>query len=560
MTNLRLDDWFRGLRGPGFAALVAMLAGLPGLLALPPLDRDESRFAQATVQMLETRDFVKINYQDQPRDKKPVGIHWLQAASVSLFSNVEDRQIWAWRIPSLLGAMLAAAACAWGAAAFLGPRGGVLAGVFLGASFMLSTEAGIAKTDAVLCGATTLALAAMTRLYLASRGGPPAGRRTKVLFWFGLGLATLVKGPIGPMVALLTGLALWAWDRKAGWVRTLGWSWGLVIFVAMVGPWALAITIATDGAFWGAAIGGDLAPKLVGGHESHGAPAGMHLLLSPILTFPFAFILPAALFAGWKGRNEPGIRFALCWLIPAWLVFELMPTKLVHYTLPTYGALAWLAAAACAEVLNKTTRISGSVLAIVSSLAFCAIGIMAVNRFGTTENILPTAIAVALYAATGLVASILLLRQAPQVALLAAACLGVMAHSVLAGLVVPGLKPLMLSSRTAHVMKEAGLAPRMGLLPGPVTVAGYAEPSLVFALGTKTELSDGNAAAKAIAEGRPAIVESRQQDAFDAGMRDEGTKARLVGQVDGLNYSNGDETSLRLYRPLKAPDGREPHS
>jgi hypothetical protein len=109
-------------------------------------------------------------------------------------------------------------------------------------------------------------------------------------------------------------------------------------------------------------------------------------------------------------------------------------------------------------------------------------------------------------------------------------------------------------------MKEAGLAPRMGLLPGPVTVAGYAEPSLVFALGTKTELSDGNAAAKAIAEGRPAIVESRQQDAFDAGMRDEGTKARLVGQVDGLNYSNGDETSLRLYRPLKAPDGREPHS
>lgn len=557
--NTRLDDWFRGLRGPAFAALVAMLAGLPGLLALPPLDRDESRFAQATVQMLETRDFVKINYQDQPRDKKPVGIHWLQAASVSLFSNVEDRQIWAWRIPSLLGAMLAAAACAWGAAAFLGPRGGMLAGVFLGAGFMLSTEAGIAKTDAVLCGATTLALAAMARLYLASRGGPPAGRRTKVLFWFGLGLATLVKGPIGPMIALLTGLALWAWDRKADWVKTLGWTWGLVIFVAMVGPWAVAITIATDGAFWGAAIGGDLAPKLVGGHESHGAPAGMHLLLAPILIFPFAFILPAALFAGWRGRNEPGIRFALCWLIPAWLVFELMPTKLVHYTLPTYGALAWLAAAAAAQVLNRTIRITGSVLAVVSSLVFCALGIMAVNQFGTAENVLPTAVAVALYAATGLVASILLLRQAPQIAILASACLGVAAHSILAGLVVPGLKPLMLSSRTAHAMRAEGLAPRMGLLPGPVTVAGYAEPSLVFALGTKTELSDGAAAAKALAEGRPAIVESRQQVSFDTALIDDGVKARMVGQIDGLNYSNGDATSLRLYRPLIAPDGREPH-
>jgi 4-amino-4-deoxy-L-arabinose transferase-like glycosyltransferase len=559
MMNMRLDHWFRGLRGPVFAALVAMLAGLPGLLALPPLDRDESRFAQATVQMLETRDFVKINYQDQPRDKKPVGIHWLQAVSVSLLANVEDRQIWAWRVPSLLGAMLAAAACAWGAAAFLGPRGGLLAGVFLGASFMLSTEAGIAKTDAVLCGATTLALAAMARLYLAARGGPPAGRWTKALFWLGLGLATLVKGPIGPMMVLLTGLGLWAWDRKADWVASLGWAWGLVIFVAIVGPWAVAITIATDGAFWGAAIGGDLAPKLAGGHESHGAPPGLHFLLSPILTFPFGFILPAALVAAWKGRSQPGIRFALCWLIPTWLVFELMPTKLVHYTLPTYGALAWLAAAACEQVLGRASRFAGAGLALVSALVFCALSVMAVSRYGAAPNVLPAAVAVAFYMATGLVAGVLLLRQAPQAALLAAACLGMAAHGVLAGLVVPRLQPLMLSSRTARAMKLEGLAPRTGLMPGPVTVAGYAEPSLVFALGTTTELADGAAAAKALSEGRPAIVESRQQAAFEAAIKQGQIKARAVGQINGLNYSNGDQTQLRLYRPLRAAAGSEPH-
>ena len=112
----------RGWRGPAVAALVAFLAGLPGLLAVPPLDRDESRFAQATAQMLESRDFVVIRYQDEPRFKKPVGIHWLQAASVSLLSSPEGRQIWAYRIPSLLGAMLAAAACTWGAAGFFGDR------------------------------------------------------------------------------------------------------------------------------------------------------------------------------------------------------------------------------------------------------------------------------------------------------------------------------------------------------------------------------------------------------------------------------------------------------
>src|ERR1700760_1465672 len=99
----------RGWRGPALAAFVALVAGLPGLLAVPPLDRDESRFAQATAQMLEDGDFVVIRFQDAPRFKKPVGIHWLQALSVKAFSKPEARKIWAYRLPSLLGAMLAAA-------------------------------------------------------------------------------------------------------------------------------------------------------------------------------------------------------------------------------------------------------------------------------------------------------------------------------------------------------------------------------------------------------------------------------------------------------------------
>ncbi|HEX4098871.1 MAG TPA: glycosyltransferase family 39 protein, partial [Caulobacteraceae bacterium] len=247
----------RGWRGPALAAAIAFVAGLPGLIAVPPLDRDESRFAQATAQMLESRDFVVIRYQDQPRFKKPVGIHWLQAASVSLFSNPEDREIWAYRIPSLLGAMLAAAACAWGASAFFGPSAGLLAGAMLGTTFMLSTEALIAKTDAVLCGTTTLAVAALGRLYAEAREGPPAGRRAWLLFWVGLSMGTLDKGPVAPMVAALTIAALCAMDRKAAWLGRLNWGWGAIILVAICGPWAWAVTVATDGGFWSKAIGGD---------------------------------------------------------------------------------------------------------------------------------------------------------------------------------------------------------------------------------------------------------------------------------------------------------------
>src|ERR1700760_1242000 len=350
----RLEGLSRGWRGPALAALIAFLAGLPGLVAVPPLDRDESRFAQATAQMLETHDFVVIRYQDPPRVKKPVGIHWLQAASVAVFSNPEDRQIWAYRIPSLLGAMLAAAACARGPA-------GLLAGAMLGATFMLSTEALIAKTDAVLCGTTTLALAALGRLYAEANGGPVAGKRAWLFFWIGMAVATLDKGPVGPMVAALTILLLMAMDRRARWLGRLNWTWGIILLVAVCGPWAWAVTGATDGGFWSKAIGGDLAPKLAGGQESHGAPPGYYALLSPILMYPMTLLLPAAAVTAWTRWREPGVRFAICWLVPTWLVFEALPTKLVHYTLPAYGAVAMLAAAALVQPIGGKTRWTGAV-------------------------------------------------------------------------------------------------------------------------------------------------------------------------------------------------------
>jgi 4-amino-4-deoxy-L-arabinose transferase-like glycosyltransferase len=548
----RLDAWSRGWRGPLLAALVAMIAGLPGVFAMPPLDRDESRFAQATAQMLETGDYVNIRFQDQPRFKKPIGIHWLQAISVSALSEVEDRQIWAYRIPSLLGAMLAAAACAWGAAVFFGPRLGLFAGGLLGASFLLSSEAFIAKTDAVLCGAVTLALAALARMYFAARGGPPVTRRTRLLFWLGLSLATLVKGPVGPMAIALTVAALWAWDREAAWLKKIGWGWGLVLFFAVIGPWAIAITVATDGAFWGAAIGGDLAPKLAGGHERHGGPFGYHTLMAAFLIFPATLLLPAALWRGWRDRIDPGVKFALCWLIPTWLVFELLPTKLVHYTLPTYAALAWLMASAMRQPLSRPLAISGAALSALAAAVFAAISIYGLSEFGDPADLTIAALTATLFAAAGIVGAVMVLRQAAASAVIATGALGLLAHAAFSAGLAPKLEPLWLSNEVEQKLSETGLNPRAGVTPGPVEIVGYAEPSLVFALGTRTGLGDAEDAVTALAQGRPAVVESREEAPFRKALAARGMSARPVGAVQGLDYTNGDEMTLNLYRGLPA--------
>ena len=69
-------------RAIALLVLVALFNFLPGFFEIPPLDRDEARFAQAAKQMIETGDYVDIRFQDEVRYKKPVGIYWLQAAAV----------------------------------------------------------------------------------------------------------------------------------------------------------------------------------------------------------------------------------------------------------------------------------------------------------------------------------------------------------------------------------------------------------------------------------------------------------------------------------------------
>lgn len=556
--------WARGWRGPLVAAFVAVLAGLPGLLAMPTIDRDEARFAQASAQMMESGDFVSIRFQDQPRNKKPVGIHWLQVLSVALFSHVEDREIWAYRIPSLLGAALAAAACAWGAAAFANRGVAMLAGAALGAAFMLSTEAFFAKTDAVLCGSVTLAMAALARIYLAHKG-PTAGARARfragltvrMMFWVGLTASVLVKGPVGPMVVGLALLSLAAWDRDARWMKGLGWGWGMIFMAAMVGPWAMAITVATDGAFWSDAVAGDLGAKLAGGQESHGAPPGYHALLAPLLLFPATLLLPAALSTAWRGRAEPAVRFALCWLLPSWLVFELVPTKLWHYTLPLLPALVWLMAMALAQPIGRVSRYVGGGLTLAAGLALAAVGPLAVVVLPAPGALVWAVVTALLFMAVAVAGTILLLRQAAGRALALSGGLAVAAHGVMFGALAPALTPLWLSQQAAGALTRAGLTPREGMTAGPVATAGYDEPSLVFALGASTELGDAQAAADAIADGRPVIVEERQMKAFSAALAANGDGAAPVGVLPGLDYSNGRHDILHLFKPLPAAPAKD---
>src|ERR1700704_298987 len=116
--------WLVGWRPSALLSWLCLLLYPPGIASTPPLDRDEARFAQATRQMLETGDFLRIRFQAEARNKKPAGIYWLQAAAVSSFSTAASEAIWPYRLPSLIGALAASLLTfAFGAAIFGGGSG-----------------------------------------------------------------------------------------------------------------------------------------------------------------------------------------------------------------------------------------------------------------------------------------------------------------------------------------------------------------------------------------------------------------------------------------------------
>ena len=86
------------------------------------------------------------------------------------------------------------------------------------------------------------------------------------------------------------------------------------------------------------------------------------------------------------------------------------------------------------------------------------------------------------------------------------------------GGLAPTITRLWVSRAAAEALASRNLDPRNGVTPGPVAVAGYAEPSLVFLLGTSTELGTPEDAADAISDGEPALVEAKQDAAFRAGL------------------------------------------
>jgi len=563
MSAGRLDSCLDTLSGtaqrwPRLALVLLCLAlFLPGFFTIPATDRDESRFAQATRQMVETGDYVHIRVGDEERNKKPVGIHWAQAGSVHLLELTglgDRRDIWAYRLPSLLGAILAVLATFQFGRGLMGRRAAMLAAAMLAGCMVLMVEAHIAKTDAALLASVTAAMGLFGLAYL--RPESFTGRQAAA-FWTILGIGILLKGPIAPMVPLLTGLTLAVCDRRAGrgwlyapWLRALRPAWGIPLMLAIALPWMIAIGIATEGRFFSQAIGGDMLGKVGAGDEKHWGPPGYYLLTFLISAFPAGFLVILSLRQSWAERRKPAIRFLLAWIVPTWLVFEAVATKLPHYTLPAFPALMLLGAGWALDPLRPEPPRWLRWLARLA-VAGVALGLALVAAmlpwFVTGHE--PFGALLALPAAALLIW--LTWREMGRGNWARAAAVSVVAvipiYVSVMQLTFPRIEALWIAPRIEALL--ARTAP--GLPSAKFGITGHAEPSTLFHVGGALQLlRRGEDAAVFLAAdpGRVVAVGNRAEDDFRREAARLGLQLEEMGSVDGLNYTRGRRITLRFYR------------
>jgi 4-amino-4-deoxy-L-arabinose transferase-like glycosyltransferase len=514
--------------------LLCLLLWMPGFFSIPPGDRDESRFAQGTKQMLETGDFVRIMNGTEARNRKPIGIYWMQVPFVAAADGLglaKGNPIWPYRIPSALGGLVAVLATYGLGRRVLDRRAALLGAGMLAASMAVVVEVHIAKTDAALLGATTVAMALLGRAYLEPGR---FGRGAAAVFWLAMGVGVLLKGPITPMVAALAVVTLLVVDRRAAWLRGLRAGWGVPLMLLVVVPWFLAIGLATQGTFFTDAVGGDLGRKLTSGDDAHWGPPGLHLVLLPVLLFPAVVALPAGVAAAWRERRTPVMRFMLAWIVPSWLVFEAAPTKLPHYTLPLYPAICLVVAhGVVSGVRLGGWRWVGTVLAGVVAVLLAVGAVAAPIYLGVAPMLGLPALLAALFVGWQAVRAI----DAPAVA--GTVLSAVLLYGTVLGWELPGLWPLWIAPRVMESVPGLLAGQRLGSV-------GFAEPSLMFLAGTGTQFLLANEGVEALADGRidVLLVGERDLAAVQAGLAARGMKTRLVGVVPGFNYSRGRRVTL----------------
>jgi hypothetical protein len=347
------------------------------------------------------------------------------------------------------------------------------------------------------------------------------------------------------MIIFIPAIALSLREKSGRWLLPLRPWLGLGIVLVIVAPWLIAIAIKSGGSFFTDSVGKDMLAKVGQGQERHWGPPGLYIAIFWATAWPLAVFMALAFRFSYVERRDDGVAFLLAWIIPCWVIFEIVQTKLPHYVLPLYPAIAVLAILAIERDAIPFQWRSAKWASLLAMLVPLLLLIGGVVGFWVVDKTLPFFALPFLLLAVG--AAYLAMRALQKAEPMAGAALLLVSACTLTVAAypfgLPELRGINLSKRLAETARTIGCDN-----PAYLT-AGYNEPSLVFLTSTNITLGDGKQAAAHFSTMgcRVAFVESRHEAAFKTALEAFDFKPALKTRITGVNINSGRNLDIGVY-------------
>jgi 4-amino-4-deoxy-L-arabinose transferase-like glycosyltransferase len=281
---------------------------------------DETKYGQVVREMRASGSWFLPTLDGTPFTHKPPLHFWLIDA---LTFPLGTRSTWAFVLPSIAALLF----LLWLIVKMSGSR---LAAFVAGASLMIWGSAQTARMDVSFTAFITLA--AWMLFVFFEREAP----RALLVAAAALGIATLIKGPMAPVIGILLFIFEWIRRRRAPrgpYVRAIG----LLAILPLL--WAVPAMILGGSAYTREIVMKQTVGRAVASWV-HKAPPWYYLQHLPGILFPWFFLALLAVLAARRGT--PFQRFCLSWILAVLLPYSLMSSKLDVYMMALIPPVALL--------------------------------------------------------------------------------------------------------------------------------------------------------------------------------------------------------------------------
>lgn len=560
--------------------LIALTTYLPGVIALPPVDRTEVIYAESTRDMVSNGRWTDPRYAGQREVHRPIGTFWLQAVAVKAFGADAARRITAYRLPSLAGVLLAVMATWWMLIPVLGGRGALISAGIVAVTPIAALQANLAVTEGITFGPATVAQLSLLRIYVAQPD--ERSRCLSLLFWLAQGVAIALNAFAVPLLSLATLAALWLMDRhetravaglgagcastarshqvesrsssrfllcgiflrrtgghfvgqcsSVGLLRRLEPHWGVPLAVVLGSPWPLELVMSAHGWPYGQMTWRELLGALGGSQAmKFGAPPLSFTLGFVVGMLPVTLLLWPALRRLWDRRDEPLSRFLFAWIAGYWVYLELISSKPALYTVQVMfpAAAAAVALLLARDGADRPLRLPDRLWAWPGLIFVALVPVL----YFVLHRLMLVPWSAASIVSAGIIASLLGLGSVALIGRRAALWLGMTfaGFAAFLALTLGGLLPRLDTAWTSDLIAKA-MQPLTSCVKGPVAIVGITEPSTIFRFGagnvhlTLPPLADGTAGI--------AVVHAKQDAAYVSRV----PGARPLACIETVNFTRG---------------------